>query len=59
MTFSSPSLSSGLCLYIVLLPSSVSLTTGFTPILTTLSSFSIMVFVVSVGSPTGLESLTF
>ena len=59
ITFCSPSLRFGLYLYSVSWPSSVSLTTGFTPILTTLSSFSVIVLVVSVGSPTGLESLTF
>ena len=40
ITFSSPSLRFGLYLYSVSCPSSVSLTTGFTPILTTLSSLS-------------------
>ena len=59
MTFVSPALRSGLCLYSVSLGSSVSLVTGFVPILTTLSSFSVIAFVVSVGSPTGLESLIF
>ena len=59
ITFVSPSLSSGLCLYSVSWPSSTIFSTGLTPILTILSSFSVIVFVVSVGSPTGLESLTF
>ena len=59
MTFVSPSFRSGLCLYSVSWPSSVSFTTGLTPTLTTLSSFSVIVLVVSVGSPTGLESLIF
>ena len=51
MTFVSPSLSSGLCLYSVSCPSSVSLTTGLTPTLTTLSSFSVIVSVVLEVSP--------
>ena len=59
MTFVSPSFSSGLCLYSVSLPSSTIFSTGLTPILTTLSSFLLIVLVVSVGSPTGLESFTF
>ena len=51
ITFSSPTFSSGLCLYSVLLPSSVSLTTGFTPTLTILSSLSLIVSVVLEVSP--------
>ena len=47
MTFVSPALRSGLCLYSVSLGSSVSLVTGLVPTLTTLSSFSVTVSVVS------------
>ena len=51
MTFVSPALRSGLYLYSVSFGSSASLVTGFVPILTTLSSFSVIVSVVSDVSP--------
>ena len=59
IVFVSPAARSGLYLYSISRPSSTSLTIGLVPTLTTLSSFSVIVFVVSVGSPTGFESSTF